>query len=383
MIKKDFFAALDELEREKRIKKSVFIEALETALVIAYKKHTGTSKAITVKLVPERNTIKIIAFQTVVEQVEDKDTQISLEDARLIDRKYKIGDIVKEEISPSDFGRIAAQTAKQVIMQKLREVEGELAYSELSQKEDELVTCVVRRLEGKNVYVEINKLEAVLMPQDQAPNDKFAVGDKIKVYVKKIKTGLKGPQIIVSRTVSGFVKRLFEIEVPEIAAGLVTIKSIVREAGYRTKMAVYSEDKDIDAVGACVGNRGMRVNAIVSELGGEKIDIIHWCPDILEFIARALSPAKVVMVQVNDEEKTAKAVVMDEMLSLAIGKDGQNARLAARLTGWKIDVKPYSSLMKEDSDEPGEEEETVAAEPAATPADAETDLFDEDLGELE
>ncbi len=379
MVSKDFFLALDDLEREKRIKKSVFIEALETALVIAYKKHTGTSKAIDVKLLPERNTIKIFAYLTVVEQVEDKDTQISLEDARLLNRKYKIGDTVSEEISAREFGRIAAQTAKQVIMQKLREVEGELAYSELSQKEDELVTCVVRRLEGKNVYVEINKLEAVLMPQDQAPNDKFNVGDKIKVFVKKIKTGPKGPQIIVSRTVAGFVKRLFEIEVPEIAAGLVSIKAIVREAGYRTKMAVYTEDKDIDAVGACVGNRGMRVNAIVSELGGEKIDIIHWCPDILEFIARALSPAKVVMVQVNDEEKTAKAVVMDDMLSLAIGKDGQNARLAARLTGWKIDVKPYSSLMKEEEVEPAEEVQTVE-----TPAPAiDTDLFDEDLGDLE
>ena len=384
MVSKDFFLALDELEREKRIKKDVFIEALETALVIAYKKHTGTSKAIDVKLLPERNTIKIFAYQTVVEQVEDKDTQISLEDARLINRKYKIGDTVSEEISARDFGRIAAQTAKQVIMQKLREVEGELAYSELSQKEDELVTCVVRRLEGKNVYVEINKLEAVLMPQDQAPNDKFSVGDKIKVFVKKIKTGPKGPQIIVSRTVAGFVKRLFEIEVPEIAAGLVQIKAIVREAGYRTKMAVYSEDKDIDAVGACVGNRGMRVNAIVSELGGEKIDIIHWCPDILEFIARALSPAKVVMVQVNDEEKAAKAVVMDDMLSLAIGRDGQNARLAARLTGWKIDVKPYSSLMKEEEQaEEAEAQEIAEPQPVTENLDADTDLFDEDLGELE
>ena len=384
MVSKDFFLALDELEREKRIKKSVFIEALETALVIAYKKHTGTSKAIDVKLVPERNTIKIVAYQTVVEQVEDKDTQISLEDARLINRKYKLGDVVSEEISAREFGRIAAQTAKQVIMQKLREVEGELAYNELSQKEDELVTCVVRRLEGKNVYVEINKLEAVLMPQDQAPNDKFAVGDKIKVFVKKIKTGPKGPQIIVSRTVAGFVKRLFEIEVPEIAAGLVQIKAIVREAGYRTKKAVNSEYNDIDAVGACVGNLGMRVNAIVSELGGEKIDIIHWCPDILEFIARALSPAKVVMVQVNDEEKIAKAVVMDEMLSLAIGKDGQNARLAARLTGWKIDVKPYSSLMKEENEAQAEQEtETESVAAPAPELDTDTDLFDEDLGELE
>ncbi len=375
MINKDFFQALDELEKEKRIKKEVFIEALETALAIAYKKHTGTAKAVEVKLNPDRNQIKIVAYQTVVEQVEDKDTQISLEDARYLDKKYKVGDVVAEEVSSKEFGRIAAQTAKQVIMQKLREVEGEIAYSELSQKEDELVTGVVRRLEGKNVYVEINKLEAVMLPQDQMPNDRFNIGDKVKVYVKKIKEGARGPQIIVSRTVPGFVKRLFEIEVPEIASGLVVIKEIVREAGYRTKMAVYTEESNIDPVGACVGNRGMRVNAVVSELGGEKIDIIPWCPDMLEFIARALSPAKVIMVQVNDAEKTAKVVVTDDMLSLAIGREGQNARLAARLTGWKIDVKPYSSLVKSDVEDIPEEDEPAA------PAD--DSLFDEDLGDLE
>lgn len=375
MINKDFFQALDELEKEKRIKKEVFIEALETALAIAYKKHTGTAKAVEVKLNPDRNQIKIVAYQTVVEQVEDKDTQISLEDARYLDKKYKVGDVVAEEVSSKEFGRIAAQTAKQVIMQKLREVEGEIAYSELSQKEDELVTGVVRRLEGKNVYVEINKLEAVMLPQDQMPNDRFNIGDKVKVYVKKIKEGARGPQIMVSRTVPGFVKRLFEIEVPEIASGLVVIKEIVREAGYRTKMAVYTEESNIDPVGACVGNRGMRVNAVVSELGGEKIDIIPWCADTLEFIARALSPAKVIMVQVNDAEKTAKVVVTDDMLSLAIGREGQNARLAARLTGWKIDVKPYSSLVKSDVEDIPEEDE-----PAAPTDDS---LFDEDLGDLE
>ncbi len=383
MISKDFFPALEDLEREKRIKKSVFIEALETALVIAYKKHTGTSKAITVKLVPERNSFDIIAYQTVVEIVEDKESQISLEDARLINRKYKVGDVVSEKVSSKEFGRIAAQTAKQVIMQKLREVESEMAYNELSQKEDELVTCIVRRIEGKNVYVEINKLEAVLQPQDQSPTDRFSVGDRIKVFVKKIKSGTKGPQITVSRTVPGFVKKLFEVEVPEIAGGLVTIKAIVREAGYRTKMAVYSEDADIDPVGACVGNRGMRVNAIVSELDGEKIDIIPWCEDSLEFIARALSPAKVVMVQVNDEERSAKAVVMDDMLSLAIGKDGQNARLAARLTGWKIDVKPYSSLA---AAEPAAEPEYVKEETIEEPVEnaaQDVSVFDEDLGDLE
>jgi len=367
MINKDFFMALDELETEKRISKKVVISAIETALATAYKKHTGETKAIEVKLIPERNTFKIIAYQTVVEEVEDRDTQISLEDARLINKKYKTGDIVSEEVASKEFGRIAAQTAKQMIMQKLREEESQIAYDELSQKEEELITCVVRRIEGNNVYVEINKLEALLMPQDQMPNDRFNVGDRVKVFVKKIKVGPKGPQIIVSRTTAGFVKRLFEIEVPEISNGLVTIKSIVREAGYRTKMAVACDDTTIDPVGACVGNRGMRVNAIVSELGGEKIDIIPWCEDILEYIARALSPAKVVMEEANEEEKVAKVIVMDNMLSLAIGKDGQNARLAARLTGWKIDVKPYSSMNKKDDNEL---------------SDADKALFEEVVGEL-
>lgn len=378
MTSKDFFLALDELERSKGIKKSVFVEALETALAIAYKRQSGTSKAIEVKLSPERNTIRIFAYQTVVEEVEDKDTQISLEDARLIDKKYKVGDVVSEEINPKEINRIPAQTAKQVIMQKLREIESEQAISELSEKEGELITVMVRSVDGDNVHVEINKnVEAVLMPQDQAPGDKYQVGKPVKVYVKKIKVGPRGPQVLVSRTVPGFVKRLFEIEVPEIANGIVTVKAIVREAGYRTKMAVYSEDPNVDAVGACVGNRGMRVNAIVSELGGEKIDIIPWCADTLEFIARALSPARVVMVQANDEERVARVVVMDDMLSLAIGKDGQNARLAARLTGWKIDVKPYSFMQNQ------EEEEADAPAPALTASEGEGDVFDEDLGDLE
>ncbi len=379
MINKDFFLALEELEKTKGIKKSVFIEALETALANAYKKQTGTSKAVEVKLNPDRNTIKVIAYQTVVEEVEDKDTQISLEDARLISKKYKVGDIVQEEIDSKKINRIPAQTARQMIMQKLREIESENAYNELSQKEGELITCAVRSIDGDNVHVELSKqIEAVLMPQDQAPNDRFRVGDLVKVYVKKIKVGQRGPQVFVSRTVPGFVKRLFEIEVPEIANGLVTIKAIVREAGYRTKMAVFSEDASIDAVGACVGNRGMRVNAIVNELGGEKIDIIPWCEDTLEFIARALSPAKVVMVQVNDDEHSAKVVVMDDMLSLAIGKDGQNARLAAKLTGWKIDVKPYSAFTQSQQEE-AEEEIVTDSEPLS---DAD-DVFSEDIEDIE
>ena len=384
IVKKDFFLALDELEREKRISKDVFIDALQTALVIAYKKHTGTAKAIEVRLFPESNKIKIIAYQTVVETVEDKDTQISLEDARYISKKYKVGDRVCEEISSKEFGRIAAQTAKQVIMQKLREVEGEMAYTELAQKEGDLVTGIVRRIdpvkEGSNVYVEINKLEALMMPQDQAPGDRFNIGDKIKVFVKKIRTGPRGPQVLVSRTVAGFVRKLFEIEVPEVASQVVTIKSIVREAGYRTKMAVYTEEKNVDAVGSCVGNRGMRVNTIVNELGGEKIDIIEWCPDVLEFIARSLSPAQVIAVEVSDEEKIARVVVDDDKLSLAIGRDGQNARLAARLTGWKIDVRPYSQFVESKR----AEENSDMSEDIEEETDIIDDsVFDEDLGDLE
>lgn len=360
MVNKDFFIALELFEREKGIKKSVFIDALTDALAIAYKKEYGAQKKIDLRLDPDKNSIRIFAYQTVVEEVSDKEAEISLEDARLLGKKYKIGDVVNEEINSKEFCRVVAQTAKQVIMQKLREVESEQALAELSQEEDELITCIVRSIDNGNVHVEIKKnIEAVLMPQDQAPNDRYQIGKPVKVYVKKIKVGQRGPQVFVSRTAPGFVKRLFEIEVPEISSGLVTIKNIVREAGYRTKMAVYTEESNLDPVGACVGNRGMRVNAIVQELGGEKIDIIPWCDDILEFIARSLSPAKVLMVQANDEERTARVIVMDDMLSLAIGKDGQNARLAAKLTGWKIDVKPYSSYV---ASQKAEEEELTERE---------------------
>ncbi len=367
MVSKEFFNALDMLEREKKIPKEVFIETLENALALAYKKQYGTAKAIQVMLVPERSAIRILAYLTVVEEVEDKDTQISLEDAKLIDKKYKVGDRIVEEVSSKDFGRIVAQNAKQVILQKLREIENNVAYDELSEKEDDLVTCVVRRIDGKYVYVELKKLEAVLAPSDQLPGDKFYVGERVKVYVKRIRQGSRGPQIQVSRTVPGFVRKLFEAEVPEIKSGQVVIKGLVREPGFRTKMAVYSEDPHIDAVGACVGNRGLRVNTIVSELGGEKIEIIPWCEDQLEFIARALSPAKVIMVEANEVERSAKVIVKDDMLSLAIGRDGQNARLAARLTNWKIDVRPYSSYKKAQEEEEmaeGSHEDDVASDAA-------------------
>lgn len=363
MVSKEFFSALDMLEREKKISKEDFIETLENALTLAYKKQYGNAKNVEVVLVPERSAIRILATLTVVEEVEDPGSQISLEDAKLIDRKYKVGDKIVEEIDSKNFGRIVAQNAKQVILQKLREIENSAAYDELSEKEDDLVTCVVRRIDGKYVYVEVKKLEAVLSPTDQLPGDKFYVGERVKVYVKKIKQGTRGPQVQVSRTVPGFVRKLFEAEVPEIKSGQVVIKGLVREPGFRTKMAVYSEDPDIDAVGACVGNRGLRVGNIVSELGGEKIEIIPWCEDPLEFIARSLSPAKVIMVEANEAERSAKVIVKDDMLSLAIGRDGQNARLAARLTNWKIDVRPYSSVRKAIEEE--EAAETAETAPAA------------------
>ena len=363
MVSKEFFSALDMLEREKKISKEDFIETLENALTLAYKKQYGNAKNVEVVLVPERSAIRILATLTVVEEVEAPGSQISLEDAKLIDRKYKVGDKIVEEIDSKNFGRIVAQNAKQVILQKLREIENSAAYDELSEKEDDLVTCVVRRIDGKYVYVEVKKLEAVLSPTDQLPGDKFYVGERVKVYVKKIKQGTRGPQVQVSRTVPGFVRKLFEAEVPEIKSGQVVIKGLVREPGFRTKMAVYSEDPDIDAVGACVGNRGLRVGNIVSELGGEKIEIIPWCEDPLEFIARSLSPAKVIMVEANEAERSAKVIVKDDMLSLAIGRDGQNARLAARLTNWKIDVRPYSSVRK--AIEAEEAAETAETAPAA------------------
>ena len=346
MVNKDFFKALDELEAEKKINKDVFIQTLETALTSAYKKMYGEAKSAMVKLYPERNTIRIFSYKTVVGEVEDPDKQISLEDARQLKKSYKVGDIVAVEESTKDFGRIAAQTAKQVVMQKLRELERQTAISELAEKEDELLTTIVKRVDDENVYVQIagTNTEGVMMKNDQIPGDKFKVGDRVKVYVKKIKDSFKGPQIQVSRSNIGFVRKLFELEVPEIASGEVKIKNIARDPGNRAKVAVYSDRPNVDAIGACVGNRGTRINTIVNELNGEKIDLVEYSDDPLEYIARALSPAKVLSVETNDSLNMSQVIVPDDKLSLAIGKQGQNVRLAAKLTGWKIDVKPESYL---------------------------------------
>ncbi len=355
MVNKDFFKALDDLEQERKIDKETFIQTLETALTSAYKKMYGEAKSAMVKLYPERNTIRIYSYKTVVDNVEDEDKEISLEEARKTKKSYKVGDIVAVEETTKDFGRIAAQTAKQVVMQKLRELERQQAASELSEKEDELLTTVVKRIDGDNVFVTIpgTNTEGALMKQDQIPGDKFQVGDRVKVYVKKIKDSFRGPQIQVSRSNIGFVRKLFELEIPEIASGEVIIKNIARDPGNRTKVAVYSEKPNVDAVGACVGNRGSRINTIVNELNGEKVDLVEYSDDPLEYIARALSPAKVLSVETNDSLNMSQVIVPDDKLSLAIGKGGQNVRLAAKLTGWKIDVKPESYVKPvKDNKEP-------------------------------
>ena len=348
MTNQDFFLALEALESEKGITQEEFIKALEEAMVIAYKKSTGTASGVEVKLNPEKKSINIYSVKTVVEEVTNPDTEITLEEAVAIKKSYKVGDKVTSEIKSKEFGRIAAQTARQVLMQRLRDIEHANTVNEFEDKEGELMACTVRRIEGGNVYVEIggNQIEGVMMLKDQVPGEKYEMNQKINVFVKRVRNNGKNAQIMVSRTSSGLVKRLFENEVPEIKQGVVTIKSIAREAGQRTKIAIYSEDSSIDAIGACVGNKGARVNAIVSELGGEKIDIIEWSENPLEYISRALSPARVVkVIQTGDE--SAVAIVPDDKLSLAIGRSGQNARLAVRLTGWKIDVKSESKAVDE------------------------------------
>lgn len=317
----------------------MIFEAIETSLVSACKKNFGTSQNIKVVINRETGDVACYAQKEVVEEVEDKMLQISLEDARNINPYFIIGDIIDIEVTPKNFGRISAQTAKQVVVQKFREAEREILYNQYITKEKDIMTGIVQRRERKNVIVQLGKIDAILTPNEQIPFEEYNFMDRIKVYVLEVKQSTKGPQIYVSRTHPELVKRLFEQEVPEVYDGTVEIKSIAREAGSRTKIAVYTKDKNVDALGACVGQNGYRVNVIVNELHGEKIDVINWSEDPKEFIAAALSPSKVVAVSINEQEQSAKIVVPDHQLSLAIGKEGQNARLSAKLTGWRIDIK--------------------------------------------
>lgn len=350
MINKDFFAALDDLEREKKIKKEFFISTLESALTSAYKKNFGEAKSASVKLIPEKNTIKVYGYKTVVEEVSDPDKEISLEEARKIKKSYEVGDVISEEVTPKEFGRIAAQIARQVVMQKLREAEFQIAMDEISGKQNEIVTTQVKRVENGIVYLEIpgNQMEGVLTKNDQIPGETYCTGDRVKVFVKAIKEGTKTPFIQVNRNSNVFLKKLLELEIPEIKNGDVVVKAIAREPGYRAKVSVASTNPNLDPIGACIGNKGIRINEIIRELNGEKIDMVEYSDNAFEYIARALSPAKIITIYSLEGQNHARAVVPDDKLSLAIGKNGQNVRLAAKLTGWRIDVKSESEAKQLD-----------------------------------
>ena len=335
----ELLEALNILEKEKNISKDTLLEAIENSLITACKNHFGKSDNVKVNMNPETCEYHVFQEKTVVEQVEDPCTEISLANARMEDSKYELGDIVNVEVKSKEFGRIATQNAKYVILQKIREEERKVLYSQYYSMEKDVVTGIVQRYVGKNVSINLGKVDAILTENEQVKGEVFQPTERIKVYILEVKATPKGPKILVSRTHPELVKRLFESEVTEVKDGIVEIKSIAREAGSRTKIAVWSNDPDVDPVGACVGMNGARVNAIVNELRGEKIDIINWNENPAMLIENALSPAKVISVIADDEEKTAKVVVPDYQLSLAIGKEGQNARLAARLTGFKIDIK--------------------------------------------
>jgi N utilization substance protein A len=342
----EFMLAFEALGKEKGIAPEILFDAIEAALISAYKRNFSSAQNVRVSLDRETGEIHVYATKTIVEQVEDDRLEISLADARKINPGYMEEDILEIEVTPRDFGRIAAQTAKQVVVQRIREAERGIIYEEFSNRSSDILTGIIQRIEQKNVFIDLGKTEAVLPPTEQMIGEEYALGNRVKTYIIEVKKTSKGPQIMVSRTHPGLLKRLFELEVPEIHDGTVEIKSVAREPGMRSKIAVFSRDEEVDSVGACVGPKGMRVQTIVDELRGEKIDIVKWDADPAVYISNALSPAKVVSVEVDEVNKISKVVVPDYQLSLAIGKEGQNARLAAKLTGWKIDIKSESQAAE-------------------------------------
>lgn len=387
----ELLEALNILEQEKSIPKEVLLEAIENSLVTACKNHFGKSENVKVYIDPNTCEFHVYQEKSVVEAVEDPILQISLANAKMIDSKYEVEDIINVEVKSKEFGRIATQNAKNVILQKIREEERKVLYDEYYSKEKDVVTGIVQRYVGRNVSINLGKVDAILTENEQVRGEVFQPTERIKLYVLEVKSTNKGPKILVSRTHPELVKRLFESEVTEVKDGIVEIKSIAREAGSRTKIAVWSNDEDVDPVGACVGMNGARVNAIVNELRGEKIDIINWNENPAMLIENALSPAKVISVIADAEEKTAKVVVPDYQLSLAIGKEGQNARLAARLTGFKIDIKSETQAREsgdfmdyendyEDYDdeyyEEGYEEEETADMEESSPSIQEADTVE-------
>lgn len=331
--------ALNVLEREKGISRDILIDAIEAALISAYRRNFNQAQNVRIDLNLEKGSMRVFARKDVVEEVFDTRLEISVDEAQKINPNYQLEDVVEMEVTPKDFGRIAAQTAKQVVTQRVREAERGIIYSEFIDREEDIMTGIVQRQDARFIYVSLGKIEALLPVNEQMPNEKYKPHDRIKVFLTKVEKTSKGPQVFVSRTHPGLLKRLFEIEVPEIFDGTVEIKSVAREAGDRSKISVHSDNEEVDPVGSCVGQKGQRVQAIVNELKGEKIDIVKWSEDPVIFVANALSPSKVLEVIVQEEEKATTVIVPDYQLSLAIGKRGQNARLAAKLTGWKIDIK--------------------------------------------
>lgn len=335
----ELFTLLDEIEKEKGISRDVIIDALNNALISAYKKNFGAVSDIKVNIDEKTGKISVYARKNVVAEVEDRECEISVEDAREINPNYEVGDVVEREVTPAAFGRIAAQTARNVVLQRIREAEREKMFDEFSDRTNDIMTAMVRKIEKRNVMLELENTESVLMPNEQVKTDKYKIGERYKVFVIEVANSVKGLHLVVSRSHPGLVRRLFELEVPEIKQGIIEIKGLTREPGSRSKIAVASNSENVDPVGTCIGPKGMRVQAVIDELRGEKIDIIKYSDDPAEYVSQALSPAKVTSIRVDEENKTCYATVPEDQLSLAIGKEGQNARLAARLTGWKIDLK--------------------------------------------
>lgn len=402
---REFIEAMEQLEKEKHISKDVLLETIESALVSAYKKNYGTAQNVRVVIDPDDGEIAVLMRKDIVaeEDIEDDMIQMSLEEAHEIDPRYEIGDAIEFAVTPRDFGRIAAQTAKQVVVQRIREAERGMVYDDFITRQGEIITGTVQRKSGETMFINIGRAEGILSANEQVPGEHFKVHQRLKVYIMDVKKTTKGPQVFLSRSHPGLVKMLFELEVPEIQDGTVEIRGIAREAGSRTKMAVYSEDENVDPVGACVGTRGSRVQSVVDELNGEKIDIIFWSDSPEELIANVLSPATVEEVIIEDEEeKTATAIVPDYQLSLAIGKQGQNVRLAAKVSGWKIDIMSHTQYeealaaaeaeYEEELEEAGYEEEPEEAgydeefpqeeSPEVPAADYEEELTEEEPTEI-
>lgn len=362
---KELIEALEELEKERGIKKDIILESIETALVTAYKRNFESSENVKVTMDGQTGETHVYAEKEVVEIVENPNLQINLADAQKLSKKLAIGDIAEIEIVPKNFGRIAAQTAKQVIVQKIREESRNILFEAFNDRKGEIVSGIVQKADGGVVVLDLGRLEGVMTVREQIPTEKYHVNDKLRAYVVDVERGAKGsPQVLVSRACSDFVRKLFELEIPEIYEGVIELKSVSRDPGSRSKVAVYSPNENIDPVGSCVGQKGIRIQNIINELSGEKIDVIEWNPDPAIYISSALLPAQVMAVDVHEEEKFAQVIVPDDQLSLAIGKAGQNARLAAKLTTWKIDIKSESQFreMMQKAQEEAEKAEQVQEE---------------------